>query len=401
MKTYNTGKSFLVIASLSLLLCGCGSSAAGNKDAETEPVTYETAETSTAVKETESSENTERFTDRDLSQTADLSDAAYFTVSDGENISITEEGVYVLSGSAEEVTVEVDAADDAKVQIVLDGVSVTNSSSPVIYVKNADKVFVTTTDSENVLQVTGSFTSDGDTDPDGVIYSKDDLVLNGMGTLTISSSENGVVCNDDLKITGGTYYVTASSKAFKANDSILIADGSFTITAGTDAFHAENDADDTKGEILIRGGTFNIKAKDDAIHAQSIVTIEGGTLDIEAGEGIESTQITVKNGTVNISASDDGINAGQKSKAYNPVITISGGNITIVMAAGDTDAIDSNGDLYITGGSINITAQSPFDYDGAGEYTGGTITVNGETVTSLTNQMMGGFSGAKNGQGKR
>ena len=397
MMINKTGKNFLLTAMLSLMLCGCGSSAPANTAAEPEHTTNSNVET--VAVETEPSDDSERFTERDLQQTPDLSDAVYYTVNDGENITISEEGVYVLSGSAEEVTVAVDAADDSKVQIVLDGVSIKNASSPVIYVKNADKVFVTTTDSENVFQVTGSFSSDGETDTDGVIFSKDDLVLNGAGTLTISSSENGVVCKDDLKITGGTYYVTAASKAFEANDSILINDGSFTITAGTDGFHSENDEDDTKGEVVILGGSININAKDDAIHGQSAVTIEGGTLDIEAGEGIESTQVTIRDGTLNITASDDAINAGQKSKAYSPVITISGGNITIVMAAGDTDAIDSNGDIYISGGTIDITAQSPFDYDGKGEYTGGTIVVNGETINSLSNQMMGGFAGGNRKKG--
>ena len=397
MKINRTGKNFLLTAVLSLMLCGCGSSAPANTAAEPEQTANNSVET--VVVETDSSDDSERFTERDLQQTPDLSDAVYYTVSDGENITISEEGVYVLSGNAEEVTVAVDAADDSKVQIVLDGVSIKNSSSPVIYVKNADKVFVTTTDSENIVQVTGSFSSDGETDTDGVIFSKDDLVLNGVGTLTISSSENGVVCKDELKITGGTYYVTATSKAFEANDSILINDGSFTITAGTDGFHSENDEDDTKGEVVILGGSININAKDDAIHGQSAVTIEGGTLDIEAGEGIESTQVTIRDGTLNITASDDAINAGQKSKAYSPVITISGGNITIVMAAGDTDAIDSNGDIYISGGTIDITAQSPFDYDGKGEYTGGTIVVNGETINSLSNQMMGGFAGGNRKKG--
>ena len=397
MKINKTGKNYLLAAVLSLMLCGCGSSAPVNTAAEPEQTTNNNVET--VVVETESSDDSERFTQRDLQQTPDLSDAVYYTVSDGENITISEEGVYVLSGSAEEVTVAVDAADDSKVQIVLDGVSIKNASSPVIYVKNADKVFITTTDSDSVFQVTGSFSSDGDTATDGVIFSKDDLVLNGVGTLTISSSENGVVCKDDLKITGGTYYVTASSKAFEANDSILINDGSFTITAGTDGFHCENDDDDTKGEVVILGGSISINAKDDAIHGQSAVTIEGGTLDIEAGEGIESTQVTICDGTLNITASDDAINAGQKSKAYSPVITISGGDITIVMAAGDTDAIDSNGDICISGGTIDITAQSPFDYDGKGEYTGGTIVVNGETVNSLSNQMMGGFAGGNRKKG--
>ena len=60
------------------------------------------------------------------------------------------------------------------------------------------------------------------------------------------------------------------------------------------------------------------------------------------------------------------------------------------MKSGDTDALDSNGNLYINGGKLNITANSPFDYDGEAKYTGGEMIVNGNTTTSITNQMMGG-----------
>ena len=88
------------------------------------------------------------FTKRDLAQTADTSGAQAVTVSDGQTIDITDEGVYVLSGTAADCTVKVSADKNAKVQLVLDGVHVTNSDFPVIYVVSADKVFVTTTDSE-------------------------------------------------------------------------------------------------------------------------------------------------------------------------------------------------------------------------------------------------------------
>ena len=72
--------------------------------------------------------------------------------------------------------------------------------------------------------------------------------------------------------------------------------------------------------------------------------------------------------------------------------------MTIDMGQGDTDAIDSNGNLYINGGTISITAQSAFDYDGTGQLNGGTVTVNGTQITSLTNQMMGGGMGGFGGQ---
>ena len=342
----------------------------------------------------------ELFTDRDLTQTADLSGATYYTVKDGKDITITEAGVYVLSGTASDVTVTVNAGSDDKVQLVLDGVSITNADSPCIYVRQADKVFVTTTDSGNSLSVTGTFTADGDTNTDGVIFSKDDLVLNGTGTLTVSSTDNGVVCKDDLRITGGTYNVTASSKAFEANDSIRIAGGSFTVTAGTDGFHAENDDDNTLGYIYIVGGQFTVKAGDDGVHATTVAQIDGGSLAISAAEGIEATYIQINGGTVNIESWDDGINAARKSSAYTPTVEITGGDITITMGAGDTDGVDSNGNIIITGGTVNVTGQSSFDYDGTATFTGGTVIVNGQQVDTLPNQMMGGGMGGR-GMGGR
>ena len=75
----------------------------------------------------ETTEN-EWFTDRDLKQTADLTGAVTCTVEDGRDIEIPEGGVYVLPGSAKNVTVNVSAGDDDKVQLVLDGVSITNEA---------------------------------------------------------------------------------------------------------------------------------------------------------------------------------------------------------------------------------------------------------------------------------
>ena len=339
----------------------------------------------------------ELFTDRDLRQSADLSDAENYTVSSGQTVTLSEDGVYVFSGSAENYEIIVDAADDAKVQIVLDGVSITNESSPAIFVKSADKVFVTTTDSENTLTVTGTFTEQDGINTDAVIFAKDDLVLNGTGTLKISSTDNGISGKDDVKITGGTIVIDCQSDGIEANDSVVMADGNVTITTPKDGLHAENDDDETLGYIFIGGGTVNINAGDDAIHATTILEIDAGTVALEAAEGLEATWIQINGGDISIDASDDGINAGRKSNAYTPTVEINDGNLTINMGSGDTDAVDSNGNLVINGGTININAQSPFDCDGNIEKNGGTIIVNGTQTDAITNQFGGGMGGGMHG----
>lgn len=352
---------------------------------------------SATAQNTSSSDSDEIFTSRDLEQTADTSNAKTYNLSDGENISIKDEGVYVIKGTAKNVTITVDAADDAKVQLVLDSASVTNDSAPCVYVKNADKVFVTTADgSTNTLTVSGTFSADGETNTDAVIFSKDDLVLNGNGTLNISSSDNGITSKDDMKITGGTISIECGSDGLEANDSLSIADGSVTVKTEKDTIHVENSDDASKGSFYMKGGTLNLTAGDDAIHAITTVTIDGGTITASGAEGIEATYITINDGTISIEASDDGINAGQKSNISTPTVEINGGDITINMGQGDTDGVDSNGNLYINGGKLTINAQSPFDYDGEAKKNGGTIIVNGTETDEITNQF-GGMGGGMRG----
>ena len=416
MRKRNLNGKYLAAATAAVLLAAaltaCGTAASsGNSSAASAAQSSQTTQniqntqteqTSSGEQYTGTSDNTASdtaldteslFTDRDLTQTADLSGAEYITVKDGENITIISGGTYVFTGTASGVTIIVEAGDEDKVQLVLDGVSISNKDFPCIYVKNADKVFVTTTETENSLFVTGTFTDDGTTNTDAVIFSKDDLVLNGTGTLNISSSDNGISCKDDLKITGGTYYISSQSDALEANDSVYMEDGVIVIKTGEDGVHVENDEDDTAGSFYMGGGSLTITAGDDAVHATTILQIDGGEINISAAEGLEATWVQINSGTINITAADDGINGAHKSSAYTPTVEINGGTITIDMGAGDTDAVDSNGNIYMNGGTLTITARSAFDYDGTAEYNGGTIIVNGVQVNSITNQMMGGQGG--------
>ncbi len=356
----------MVAVIMAAVFTGCKS----NNDSTdtTEVVTEETAS------EADDAESDEIYSDRDMEQSPDLTDAKYIEVADGEDINLTEEGIYVISGDATDVTINVEN-EEAKIQIVLDGVSITNTDSPVIYVKAADKVFVTSTEgSENNLEVTGEYVIDGEENLDAVIYSKDDLTLNGLGTINITSAQgNGISGKDDVVITGGTYNINAGKHGIEANDLMAIC-----------------------------GGTFTIEATKDGLQSAAILQIDGGTYDISAAEAIEATEIIINDGKIDIEASDDGINASQKTENMDVSVTINGGEITITMGQGDTDAIDANGSIVINDGTIEISAQSPFDYDGTGDLNGGTVTVNGETVTELTNQTfgggMGGFPGG-NAQG--
>lgn len=436
-------------AALCLSCAACGGTAQmpASSAAETQPAApAEAAAPSTALQEEA------LFSDRDyrtsysdaaeirLADGASQADSSGVTIA-GDTVTITQEGVYRLTGTLSNGQLVVDAAKDAKVQLVLDGVSVTRTGSAALYLKQADKLFLTTAaGSENTLSSVGEFVQTDENNVDGAIFAKDDLTLNGEGTLYVScETAHGIVGKDDLKLTSGTCQVTAAKKGLDGKDSVCIAGGDLTVTSGTDAIHAENSDDAEKGYLYIGGGTitldsgkhglsaesvlvirggsfvldavqdalhsdgdmeisggsFTVRAGDDGLHADGALLLSGGALDIrESYEGIEAAQLTVSGGVITVNASDDGLNAaggadgsgmagpwGKDTFAAgtDASIVISGGELTI---HAEGDGIDSNGALYVQGGTIYISgptsgADSALDYETVGTITGGVVVAAG------------------------
>ena len=281
----------------------------GTKSSTGNVVSSETetnAEETSAQSEAGTFSSADMFTERDLAGTYEESGAVYVTLSDdgitgetggvainGQTVTITAEGTYIFSGTLSEGQIVVDA-DNAKVQIVFDNVDITCASSAAVYVKSAEKVFVTLAEgSQNTLRNTDEYVAIDDNNIDAVIFAKSDLTLNGTGSLTIVSAEgHGIVSKDDLKITGGTYDITAAGHALSGKDSVRIADGTFILTAEKDGIHAENADDEEKGYIYIADGDFTITSDGDGMDASNIVQIEDGTFDVTAGGGAANSQKT-------------------------------------------------------------------------------------------------------------
>lgn len=276
------------------------------------------------------------------------------------------------------IIVDVDKTE--KVQLVLDGVDISCATSAAIYVKSADKVFVTLPDAtENTLTNGGSFVAVDDNNIDAVIFSKDDLTLNGTGKLTVDSpAGHGIVSKNDLVIADGTYDITAECHGMTGKDSVAVADGDFRIQAGEDAIKSDNNDDDTMGSVHILGGTYALAGGSDGINALNEINISGGKIVVEqSGEGIEARIINISGGEIDITSSDDGLNATDKRQSAKEEtadvqkaadkkggrggmndndpeasINISGG---ILRVDAEGDGLDSNGYILVSGGEVYVT----------------------------------------------
>lgn len=288
----------------------------------------------------------------------------------GSTVTITEEGTYILSGTLKGMIV-VNAEKTDKLQLVLNGVSIESETSAAIYILQADKVFLTLApDSANTLKNGGTFTAIDDNNIDAVIFSKEDLTLNGQGSLTIESpAGHGVVSKDDLVVTSGTYAITAASHGLSGKDSVRIAGGTFDITAGKDGIHAENSDDTTLGFVYILNGTFQFTAEGDGVSAASNLQVNGGNFTFVTGaKGLKAgTALLVNAGSFHIDSADDALHS-------NGSLTVNGG--TFEMATGD-DGMHADDQLAITGGTINITKS----YEGI---EGLTITISGGEITLVS-----------------
>lgn len=389
----------------------------GTKSSTGNVVSSETevnAEETVAQSETGTFSSTDMFTERDLAGTYEESGAVYVTLSDdgitgetagvainGQTVTITAEGTYIFSGTLSEGQIVVDA-DNAKVQIVFDNVDITCASSAAVYVKSAEKVFVTLAEgAQNTLRNTDEYVAIDDNNIDAVIFAKSDLTLNGTGSLTIVSAEgHGIVSKDDLKITGGTYDITAAGHALSGKDSVRIADGTFILTAEKDGIHAENADDEEKGYIYIADGDFTITSDGDGMDASNIVQIEDGTFDITAGGGAANSQKTHESDmpgggmSQNIERPDGESmpQMGEKPDGENmPQDT------TTDESGTSTKGIKAGGGMYLNGGTYQIDSADDSIHSNAnitiadGTYTLATgddgvhaddaLTVNGGTIT--------------------
>ena len=329
------------------------------------------------------------FTENDLNAAWDAGNATEIILSDegstvrgngayvnNGDVYIVYAGKYVLSGELSNGSVIIEADGDDKIWLMLNGVSIHCEEDAAIRVEQAGKVFLTLQDgTENTLSSGSSYSGEAvSAGVDGTIYSRDDLTINGAGSLRVTAEyQHGIVCNDDFVITGGTLNVTAVQDAIHANDSVRIKDADLMLSAGDDGITVSNDEE------------------------TSFLYVESGNITIPScSEGLEAVQITIAGGTLDVKPIDDGLNANGYSG--NSVINITGGEITVTVENGrDADGIDSNKDIYISGGKLFVSVS---DSGGScaidcGSENGGKCEISGGTVIACgSSGMAEGFDPA-------
>lgn len=230
--------------------------------------------------------------------------------------------------------------------------------------------------------------------PDGTNYTActDGQTANpDMNAFFLTSAAGNALSGDWVQLSaesGGNGEKTAySSKGIKAANEILLRGGTVNIKCMDDGLHAnmsdalENGAYGL-GNITVSGGSLTVTAADDGIHADHALTISGGEVNIKkAHEGLEANVVNISGGRTFISGEDDGVNATRGSET--PLINVTGGYLDITTPAGDTDGIDSNGNITMSGGFVLVKGGANMGGMAGSVDADGEITVTGGAIVAL------------------
>lgn len=373
---------------LTMTLSGCANTndnttSANSVNSTAEATTLLQAVTGTGNAASASAVSSAQISEADAKESWDEESATKITLADagiaidgagatsaGSVLTITQAGTYVVTGTLTDGQIAVAATNNDKVHLVLQGVDITNTTGAPIYASQCDKLIITLAEGTQNVLTDGAerfaYADAANEEPNAALFCKDDLTINGAGSLTVNAGfHNGIVSKDDLLILGGDITVYAANHGLRGNDSITVTGGNFNITAGNDGMQTNNTEDTSLGWILLEGGVWNIASAHDGIQADTYLTITGGEFTITTGSNVASTDTTsdsfkgmkatgdlsVTGGSFAIVSLDDAVHA-------NGNIAIGGGVFTL--SSGD-DAVHADGDLTIDGASTRIDILTSYE----------------------------------------
>ncbi len=280
---------------------------------------------------------------------------------DGQTVTITQAGTYQIAGTLGDGALIVESAENAKITLVLGGVSIKNSTGAAIQIATADDVTIELAEgTTNVLQsgeeVDIATATESKEASGGALQSKADLKIKGRGSLTVLGYlNNGIHCTKDLKIKNGNISVTALGHGIKGKNSVTVSGGTVTVTSGKDGITSDETENEEKGFVTIEDGEIIITSAGDGVSAETTLTVTGGVISIISGGGSANAQQKTDNmrdwWDFDNSASDDN-SASCKGLKAGKALVISGGSITI---DAQDDALHTDGDMTISGGECILS----------------------------------------------
>lgn len=302
------------------------------------------------------------FADGDITLSPDGSTSTDASVLiDGQTVTITQEGTYQIAGTLDDGALIVESGENAKITLVLGGVSIKNTTGAAIQIGTADDVTIELEEgTTNVLQsgeeVDIATATEGEEASGGALQSKADLKIKGKGSLTVLGYlNNGIHCTKDLKIKNGNISVTALGHGIKGKKSVTVSGGTVTVTSGKDGITSDETENEEKGFVTIEGGEIIITSAGDGVSAETTLTVTDGVISIISGGGSANAQQKTDNmrgwWDFDNSASDDD-SASCKGLKAGKALVISGGSITI---DAQDDALHTDGDMTISGGECILS----------------------------------------------
>ena len=280
---------------------------------------------------------------------------------DGQTVTVTQAGIYQIAGTLGDGALIVESAENAKITLVLGGVSIRNSTGAAIQIATADDVTIELAEgTTNVLQsgekVDIATATEGEEASGGALQSKVDLKIKGKGSLTVLGYlNNGIHCTKDLKIKNGNISVTALGHGIKGKNSVTVSGGTVTVTSGKDGITSDETENEEKGFVTIENGEIIITSAGDGVSAETTLTVTGGVISIISGGGSANAQQKTDNmrdwWDFDNSASDDN-SASCKGLKAGKAMMISGGSITI---DAQDDALHTDGDMTISSGECILS----------------------------------------------
>ncbi len=343
-------------------------------------------------------------------------------VFEGDVLTISEAGSYIFDGNLTDGEVLVSTDNESVVKIILNGVSISCSDNPGIYIEKSLRTILLL--NENTSNTVTDGTSYTDEDANAAIFSKSDLRMSGEGTLTVDANyKDGLTSKDGLVINSGSYNITANDDGIRGKDYLVINNGTFVIDSNGDAIKSDNEISSC-GYINIINGAFTIDTSGDGIYAYNNISLTDGDFDITCSGSVSSSKgikagtlvyvengefsissvddavhsdldILLSGGTFTIASNDDGFHAENEleidyadieiTKSYEGLeastITIEDGIIELTASDDGVNAAGSNSNyLYINGGTLIVYAYGDgLDMNGSGVMTDGTVLVHGPT----------------------